>query len=108
MEEKIFSLSHLVINLGISKKIPDNLQKFLSLDDQGMEGLEFMMKDPKLSLRIPSEVRAEYEIFSYELMSEIEKNLDVLEKQIAETRNNLRPMANTIISKLYDEQKKEC
>lgn len=53
-------------------QIPDEFRKFLEMDDQGMEGFEFMLKDTKLSKRIPPEVRFQYEILRTSLVEKIE------------------------------------
>ena len=52
------------IVLGInpaSLEIPKELRDFLELDDQGINGLDFMLSDAKLSRRIPTTVRVQYE-----------------------------------------------
>lgn len=87
MEKDIFMLGGILLGLSDKLKLPKELYEFLSMDDQGMEGLEFMLSDSKLSRRIPPEVRKEYEIIYallsnklYETIENCKEDLDEIEK----------------------------
>lgn len=95
--------------LGMKKpvELPINLRDFLSLDDQGIEGLEFMLKDEKLSRRIPSDVRLEYERLYFLLSSELDETLDEVEQAIKYARSNPKEIIHQLIQNSYEyEQKK--
>ena len=57
-------------------KLSDEFLEFLSRDDQGIDGLDFMIKDSKLCRRIPSDVRAEYEIILANTSEDLDKALE--------------------------------
>ena len=90
--------------LGMKKpvELPTTLRDFLSLDDQGIEGLEFMLKDAKLSRRIPSDVRLEYEKLYFLLSSELDETLDEVEQAIKEARSNPKEIIHQLIQNSYE------
>lgn len=54
----------LLISVSKTKcKISPELMEFLSIDDQGIDGIEFMLKNENLAKRIPENIRQEYELF---------------------------------------------
>ena len=94
------------IILGISKdylKIPKELREFLKLDDQGIEGLDFMLRDSKLYKRIPDDVRIQYEILFANLRSELEKNIDLIKEHLEEIKKDPKPVIHDMISAATEE-----
>ena len=98
------NITALGLILGMRKpiEIPPNLQEFLSRDDQGIEGLEFMLKDSKLSRRIPPNVRAEYETLYCVLSQELDENLKEVEQAIQAARSNPQKIIHQLIQKSYE------
>lgn len=84
---------------------PEELLEFMSKDDQGIEGIEFMLKDKKLCSRIPPTVRAQYEVLNATLQEQIEKACNEAISNIQEVLSNpqsLQQVAHTIIQDMYE------
>ena len=95
------------IILGMSKEteIPKELQKFLKKDDQGIEGLLFMIKNHKLSKRIPSDVRTQYEETRAEFINTLEGSLkEILEnvEKLMKDDKAKEEFAHTMIQEICD------
>ena len=69
-------------------KLSDEFLEFLSRDDQGIDGLDFMIKDSKLCRRIPSNVRIEYEIILANTSEDLDKALEKAIKSFQELLSN--------------------
>ncbi|MFR0823495.1 MAG: hypothetical protein ACLU84_05335 [Clostridia bacterium] len=97
-------LSGIIVHVKEMSELPEALQEFLSYDDQGISGLDFMLKDANLAKRIPKNVRVEYEALygtlSYNLQSEIDK----LREALAQLEENPKPLIHDIIQHLYEEK----
>lgn len=94
------------ILLGINPdvlEIPDEFREFLKKDDQGMEGFEFMLKDYKLSKRIPTEVRIQYEAIRASVLECIEEAIDEMYKSLDEIKENPDTVINDFIKKAIDQ-----
>ena len=101
------NITALGLILGMRKpiEIPEALRDFLSLDDQGMDGLEFMLKSEKHCKRIPPEVRLEYETLYCILSQELEENLKEVEQAIQSVRSNPQQIIHQLIQKSYEAEK---
>lgn len=62
--------------------LPENLREFLSIDDQGIEGLEFMLSDSKLYKRIPPDVRITYEVLFGNLSLQLDNEIGKIIKKL--------------------------
>lgn len=94
------------IVLGInpaSLEIPKELRDFLELDDQGINGLDFMLSDSKLSRRIPTAVRVQYEQMYAELIAQLDSSIEELKKIIDEIENNPKNVIHSFIDKALSE-----
>ena len=100
-------ISGLMLGIAGNDTLPDDLKEFLSRDEQGIEGLEFMLKDPKLFKRIPNQVRLQYEILYGKLSSSIEKDLANAKKAIDEIISNPTPVIHQMIQMMYEAEKEE-
>lgn len=90
------------IVLGIdanSLEIPKEFRDFLELDNQGIEGLVFMLSDAKLSSRIPSEVRAQYELLYANLSLQLDNSIEKLKIMIDEIEKNPKDVIHSFIDK---------
>ncbi len=78
MDSKILDVDaySLLCNVKKDFSLPENLREFLGRDDQGIEGLLFMIKDSKLCRRIPEDVRVEYEIILANTSEDLDKALE--------------------------------
>lgn len=75
----IGKLSFLGLNLsGI--EISEEFREFLEKDEQGIEGLEFMLKDSSLRKRVPDEVITEYERVRRLIMERLEEIKKTIER----------------------------
>lgn len=76
--DHIENLSFLGLDLsGI--EISEEFREFLERDEQGIEGLEFMLENPRLSTRVPTEVRIQYECargIIMERLQELKKTIE--------------------------------
>ena len=103
MNEKNIALAGILLGLN-TVNIPNNLRKFLTSDGMdGMKDLEFMLKDSKLSRRIPQNVRYEYETVYASLSIELDERLNDLEKAIKEMRSNPREIIHDAIQKSLEQ-----
>lgn len=94
------------IMLGINKEkifIPNELRDFLSKDDQGIDGFIFMLKNPKLSKRIPGDVRAQYEVLRASILTTL---LESIEKT-REILDNVEKTPDEVINKFINQALKE-
>ena len=90
-------------------KLSDEFLEFLSRDDQGIEGLLFMIKDSKLCRRIPSDVRAAYEIILANTSDDLDKALEKAIKSFHEllSNNNAKQeIIHRFIQMEYEQSKK--
>lgn len=87
--------------LGISNdvQVPERLKEFLEIDDQGIEGFEFMLKHPNLSERIPADIRADYVATYSRIRALIDEQVSVLRKSLDEIQENPTPIIHDIISR---------
>lgn len=99
----------LLCNVRNDFEIPENLREFLSMDDQGIDGLDFMLKDSKLCRRIPSDVRASYEIIyariSEDLENELENAIKALQSLSSDNKAR-KEIIHKIIQDTYQKSKK--
>lgn len=102
---KTTSFSGAFMSMRNDYVIPESLKSFLSHDDLGMEGLEFMLKDSKLAKRIPQDVRLEYEILYATINSDIDKQIAKLRKQLDELEKNPKKAIHEIIEHSYANNK---
>lgn len=107
MEKDLLSLEGLMLSVRKDLEIPPVLMNFLSEDDQGMEGLEFMMKDAKLCQRIPREVRYNYEILCHSIENSLTDEISNARKALDELEKNPRPMIHSIIQSIYEYHKSD-
>lgn len=91
----------LILGMSVDSTLPEELKEFLSRDDQGIEGLDLMLKDSKLCQRIPSEVRVQYEILYSNLSSSIEEQLTKLQENIDEIMKNPKETIHQILQMMY-------
>jgi len=85
-------------------EIPPVLLEFLDIEEMGMDGLEFMLKDPNLCSRIPKDVRYEYEILYAQLDSILEQGIEEVQLTLDEIRSNPRHAINSFIQALYEQE----
>ena len=104
MEKKDLLLG-LMVGIRNDIEIPPVLMDFLSNDDQGMEGLEFMLKDPKLCNRIPRNVRYNYEILYHKIESSLADQISETRKALDEFEKNPKKMIHPLIQSLYEHHK---
>ena len=83
-------------------KLSDEFLEFLSRDDQGIDGLDFMIKDSKLCRRIPSNVRIEYEIILANTSEDLDKEL-VLRLDFGKYNFSMENLPEGMSSKYYSE-----
>ncbi len=74
MDKKILNADafSLLCNIREDFTLSERFQEFLSRDNQGIEGLDFMIKDSRLCRRIPADVRAEYEIIRAKTLEDLD------------------------------------
>ncbi len=100
----------LLCNVKKDFTLPESLREFLSRDDQGIEGLLFMIKDPKLCRRIPSDVRAAYEIILANTSEDLDKALESAIKSFQSLLDNdaaKKEIIHKFIQAEYEQQSKE-
>ena len=93
------------LSIQTNHEIPANLREFLSLDDQGMKGLEFMLNNPKLAKRIPADVRLEYEALYAAISVEIDEQIALIRKHLDELESNPKSAIHEIIAHCYASNK---
>ena len=111
MDNKILEVDaySLLCNVKKDFTLPESLREFLSRDDQGIEGLLFMIKDSKLCRRIPSDVRAAYEIILANTSDDLDKALEKAIKSFQEllSNNNAKQeIIHRFIQMEYEQSKK--
>lgn len=90
-------------------KLSDEFLEFLSKDDQGIDGLDFMIKDSKLCRRIPSDVRAEYEIILANTSEDLDHALESAIKSFQSLLDNnaaKKKIIHKFIQTEYEKSKK--
>ncbi len=98
----------LLISVSKTKcKISPELMEFLSIDDQGIDGIEFMLKNENLTKRIPENIRQEYELFRVAIAQDLIKNISSYKKMLAELEKNLEPTINHVAEEIYELSKEE-
>lgn len=100
----------LLLSIGDNCKLPPELFEFLKKDDQGIEGLEFMLRNPKLNRRIPQDVRIAYEVLYATLKNEIETSINKTIKQLHGLLNDpksLKDDIHYIIQEMYEKEKEK-
>ena len=99
MSKNIDKIAGIVLGINPeSLEIPKELRDFLKLDDQGIEGLDFMLKDAKLFRRIPPEVRAQYEILFFTMRTSIEESIKELRQSLDEIESNPKDLIHEFIN----------
>ena len=103
--QKDVTLQGFTVEVRKDLEIPPALLEFLLQDDQGIYGLEFMLKDPSLCTKIPDDVRYTYEILynhlSISLSDEISNAIDFLNK----IEKNPQTYIHSIMQTLYEKHK---
>jgi len=84
--------------------LPDELREFLQIDDQGIEGFDFMLKNPELSKRIPVNIRYQYELLYGQLMEVIQASLDRTKEEISKVEKNPRESIHELIQALTENE----
>ncbi len=90
--------SGVFLGIGDDVNIPENLKNFLKIDDQGIEGLEFMLKHPNLSERIPDDVRAEYVAIYSKIHLELLEHIEKMRRSLDALQKDPTPIIHGIIS----------
>ena len=94
---KNIALTGIVLG-SIPVEIPTELRNFLTNDGMdGIKDLDFMLRDPKLSRRIPKDVRYQYETIYAAISIDLDNNLDDLEQAIKEIRSNPKEVIHDFI-----------
>lgn len=83
-------------------EIPDELRNFLAKDGQGIEGFDFMLRNSKLSKRIPRNVRIQYEILYNSISTQLLDKLSEIKKSILEIESNPKDSVHELIQQLYE------
>ena len=95
---KNFALAGIVLGLGKPIDIPADLQDFLTMDEMdGIADFELMLKDEKLCRRIPSNVRAQYEMLYATLSCELDEICNNLEQSLKEMKANPKVFIHDLI-----------
>lgn len=81
-----------------SLEIPKELRDFLELDDQGIDGLDFMLTDPNLCSRIPQNVRTQYEQLYGSISLELLSYLKKLKNSISEIEKDPKDIIHNFIN----------
>lgn len=100
MDGKFFSGVFLGCQSDI--ELSEEFKNFLALDEQGIEGLEFMLQDPKLTRRIPHSVRMEYEILYGQISQSIEEQISIIREELDKIEKNPKPVIHNIIGDAYN------
>lgn len=96
------------IILGFNEEdieIPKELNDFLSKDDQGIEGLDFMIRDSKLYKRIPKEVSIQYHALYANMDIMLDEGIKKLRKILDEMESNSKEVIHYMIQEIYEEEK---
>ncbi len=104
MENNNFMMSGIFLGLSSTFNLPPELYEFLSRDDQGMEGLEFMLSDPELSKRIPPKVRTEYEMLYASLTRSVSDMITKSKETLDAIEKDPKKVIQTIIQNAYEKQ----
>lgn len=83
-------------------KLPQELRNFLSEDDQGIEGLDFMLRDSKLFRRVPTEVSHQYHTLYSDIDIQLEKSIQDLQSALDEIKANPKDVIHIVIQSLYE------
>lgn len=86
-----------------SFELSESLKEFLSRDDQGMSGLEFMLNDPKLTKRIPDNVRYDYETLYGLISHEIDISTEKVIEYLSDLKKDPKELIHKIIQEIYEE-----
>lgn len=86
-------------------KIPKELNDFLSKDDQGIEGLDFMIRDSKLYKRIPKEVTTQYHALYANMHIRLDKAIKELREILDEMESNPKEVIHYVIQEVYEGEK---
>lgn len=101
---KVASITNIIIGINKDKiVIPNELRDFLKKDDQGIDGFIFMLKNPKLSKRIPTDVRAQYEV----LRASIIENLETSIRETKKVLDKIQKEPDEAINKIIQQALKE-
>ena len=101
---KVASITNIIIGIHKDKiVIPNELRDFLKKDDQGIDGFIFMLKNPKLSKRIPTDVRAQYEV----LRASIIENLETSIRETKKVLDKIQKEPDEAINKIIQQALKE-
>ena len=101
--DKNIALAGIVLGLGEPIELPADLRDFLTMDEmEGIEDFDFMLQNEVLYKKIPSEVRAQYEILYARLSCELEEICNNLEQSIEEMRSNPKVFIHDLIQHSLD------
>ncbi len=87
--------------------ISEKLLEFLNKDNQGIDGIEFMIKNYKLSLRIPPDVRSDYEKIRAQALNDLNEALEKTISELTDLFNDEEAKKQVILhflQKKYEEQ----
>ena len=84
---------------GKAVEVPESLKDFIAIDNQGIEGFEFMLKHPKLSERIPDNVRADYVTFYSKINALIHEQISKLRMSLDEVEKDPTAIIHDIINR---------
>ena len=101
---KVASITNIIIGINKDKiVIPNELRDFLKKDDQGIDGFIFMLKNPKLSKRIPTDVRAQYEVLRASIIENLETSIQETKKVLDKIQKEPDEAINKIIQQALKE-----
>lgn len=101
---KIFMSGILVECINKDLEIPPELKNFLDIDDQGIEGLDFMLKNPNLVKKIRPIVREQYEFLYGTLNIELSKQIAEMIEMLKEVESRPKDVIHTILNNVYSEE----
>ena len=98
-------ISGLMFGICEDIEFPTELRDFLDLDDQGIEGFDFMLTNPDLSKKIPRDVRMQYEILYSTISLELSENIAEMIKLLNEIESNPKETIHELIRSIYVKNK---
>lgn len=105
MNQKNIAIAGFVLGMNKPIEIPERLREFLTTDGMdGINDLDFMISNPKLCRRIPTDVRAQYEVLYCQLSEEIDEICNNLEQQIADMRSKPKEYIHVLIQQSLEHQ----
>lgn len=83
-------------------KIPQELKDFLSKDDQGIDGLDFMLRDAKLYKRIPTKVSHQYHSLYASIDVQLSEAIEDLRNALDKLEANPKNLIHDMIQGIYE------